>query len=95
MNVIIEIIHKDIMLAACIAVALGFITDYVWCKWMQSVQKQKPFYAANWSLTIGVFSLVYTLAIVANEVMPVLGYLMGCYCGTFVATKYGNENESK
>ena len=80
------------VLTFIVAFLVGFITDVVWAVWAHSVNDKKPIKAANFSVLIYIFGMCYTLLIIDKNLMPILGYMLGGWLGTFLTIKY-HKNE--
>jgi len=65
----------------------GVGTDYAWAKWTQASNQHKPYVAANWTLAIFIFGLIYTLTIVDRQWHLIASYLLGGWIGTVIAVK--------
>ena len=73
--------------ASLIVFILGFLTDVVWANWAISVKKNSPIAAANLSVLIYIFGLMYTLVIIDKNLFLIFMYLLGGWLGTYLAVK--------
>jgi len=81
--------------AAIVAFVLGWITDLVWAKWAISTKLNKAFAAANFSILMYLFGIIYTLLIIEKNIILIAIYIAGGWLGTYIAVKYGNKKEGK
>lgn len=63
---------------------LGAITDFVWVKWTKTANDLKPIVAANWSVAIYFFGVLYTLVIIEKNVWQIGAYCVGAWVGTYL-----------
>ena len=81
--------------ASIIACLVGFFTDMVWAVWANSVGEKRPIKAANFSVLIYLFGMCYTLFIIDKNLIPILGYVVGGWLGTFLTIRYNKNNEKQ
>jgi hypothetical protein len=77
--------------AAIVAFVLGFLTDIVWARWAISTKLNKAFAAANFTIFIYLFGLIYTLFIIEKNLLLVGMYILGGWIGTYLAVKKGHK----
>jgi len=76
--------------AFIIAFIIGYLTDFVWSMWAISTHKKRAVASANFSVLIYIFGMFYTLFIIEKSLIPILGYIMGGWIGTFLTVR--NQN---
>jgi hypothetical protein len=87
LKTIIEILQAQLLFGAFAALVLGYITDFVWVRWMQKVGENKRFPAGVYSVFVGMIALVYTNIYVSNNWLFVVCYWVGCFVGSYKAVK--------
>lgn len=70
-----------------LAIVFGFVSDYIYAKYLQSVSDRRPFAAANWSFVFTIMCLGLTMSLIKGALPLICGYLTGGYAGTWNATK--------
>jgi len=75
-----------------IVFCLGFIIDFMYVLWIQSVNKRQVFRAGLYSVGIAAPGIFGYLEIVDDTVMAA-PYLLGLAVGTMVTLKFQKEND--
>jgi hypothetical protein len=79
--------------AAIVAFILGFFTDLVWAKWAISTKTNRALAAANLSVFIYIFGLIYTLFIIEKNILLIGLYMFGGWVGTFMAVRHSKKEK--
>jgi hypothetical protein len=79
--------------AAIIAFMLGWLTDWVWAKWTLCIKNNNALGAANFSVLMYLFGIIYTLFIIDKSILPLILYITGGWIGTYFAVKYSKKKE--
>jgi len=87
-DIFLQFLSSYPILAIAIAFILGLLSDVVWAKWAVSIKKDQPCIAANFSVLIYIFGMMYTLFIIDKNLGLVVSYVLGGWLGTYLTVKF-------
>lgn len=74
---------------------LAVFTDIIWTRWSHAIKSNRALAAANWSVLMYVFGIVYTLVVMEKAILQIVAYVVGAWVGTYFAVwhiKHGEKN---
>jgi hypothetical protein len=77
-----------------ISFTLAVLTDAIWTKWSHATTKHQAVYAANWSVLMYIFGIVYTLVVMEKAVLQILAYVVGAWVGTYLTILHIKNGET-
>lgn len=77
-----------------VALASGFILDYLWVQCVDAVAVKQPLKAANLSILIYVCTFVPTVLIIEKNIMAVAAYVVGGWIGTYISVSRSQRCKS-